>query len=198
MNNEIEDWFIFKGNGEKNENFTLPDPPSWRQFTPEDVNPRLNRGKNFIPPKGSLRLINAALYLRRPLLVTGKPGTGKTSLAYAVAEELGLKLLRWNIGTRTTLKDGLYRYDAIARAQDGKGIESIGEYIQLGPLGSALSPDTLETPTKLNVLLVDEIDKSDIDLPNDLLHVLEEGRFDIPELSERKSWLIKMLQSQLR
>ncbi|WP_247683694.1 MoxR family ATPase [Micromonospora sp. D93] len=126
--------------------------------------------------------------LRRPLLITGQPGTGKSTLAYAVAHELQLgPVLRWPITSRTTLQDGLYRYDAIARLQDsnlakrndeGAGESAgIGRYIQLGPLGTALLP--YERP---RVLLIDEVDKSDVDLPNDLLNVLEEGEFRIPEL----------------
>ncbi|MFM6527076.1 MAG: MoxR family ATPase, partial [Dolichospermum sp.] len=99
-------------------------------------------------------------------------GTGKTSLAYAVAYELGLgEVLHWPITTRTTLKDGLYSYDAIGRLQDAKdkdkdNLAEIGKYINLGSLGTALLPSE-----KPRVLLIDEIDKSDIDLPNDLLHI---------------------------
>jgi MoxR-like ATPase len=137
-------------------------------------------------------LINAALYLRRPLLVTGDPGSGKSTLAHSVAYELGLgRVLHWPIVSRTVLRDGLYQYDAIGRLQDvqfervmnqptayadepGSGI---GRYVQLGPLATALLPSALP-----RVLLVDELDKSDIDLPNDLLNVLEEGEFTIPEL----------------
>ena len=183
MNNETESWFKFRGDGIKRD-FDPPEPPPWRQFASGSDNPRLKRGKNFIPPAGALEVINAAIYLRRPLLVTGKPGTGKTSLAYALAEELGLDLLRWNIGTRSTLKDALYRYDAIARVQDKMDAPiDIGNYMRLGPLGSAFWSQ-LKKP---KVLLVDEIDKSDIDLPNDLLHVLEEGKFEIPELQRIKA-----------
>jgi MoxR-like ATPase len=125
-------------------------------------------------------MVNAALYLRRPLLITGKPGAGKSTLAYAVARELRLgSVLRWNITSRTTLKDGLYHYDALGRLHDYNMNRSrpIGDYIDLGPLGTALLP--AEQP---RVLLIDEIDKADVDLPNDLLNVFEEGYFDIPEL----------------
>ncbi|MFD3538700.1 AAA family ATPase [Streptomyces sp. NPDC058662] len=146
------------------------------------------------PEPEELEAINAALYLRRPLLVTGFPGTGKSTLAHAVAHELKLgRVLRWPVVSRTVLQDGLYRYDALARLQDvqiaasggawggpGEGpgrVPGIGKYIRLGPLGTALLP-----ATRPRVLLVDELDKSDIDLPNDLLNVLEEGEFALPEL----------------
>ncbi|MDF5730196.1 MAG: AAA family ATPase, partial [Rhizonema sp. PD38] len=134
--------------------------------------------------------VNAALYLRRPLLVTGKPGSGKTSLAYAVAYELQLgSVLAWPITTRSILQEGLYRYDAIARLQDVQLADknqnaqpanhhNIGEYIQLGPVGTAFLPSPFP-----RVLLIDEIDKSDINLPNDLLNLFEEGEFEIPELA---------------
>jgi MoxR-like ATPase len=175
----IEPWFKFHGDGQTR-NFEPPSPPPWRQFQRKKAS---DRGSHFIPPPDSLKVINAAIYLRRPLLITGKPGTGKTSLAYAIARELQLDLLRWNISTRSTLQDALYRYDAIARVQDrqdGKKppAEDIGLYMRLGALGTAIWSE----PGKPRVLLVDEIDKSDIDLPNDLLHVLEEGSFEIPEL----------------
>ena len=128
--------------------------------------------------------------------MTGEPGTGKSSLAYAVAAELHLgEVLRWPITSKSTLRDGLYHYDAIGRLQEAnlRDIEArhqhsaaprrpeladIGSYIRLGPLGTALLPSQ-----RPRVLLVDELDKSDIDLPNDLLDVFEEGEFTIQEIA---------------
>jgi MoxR-like ATPase len=103
------DWWIFRGEPPHDGIQRLLDikPPPWRQFTPEA---RAERGARFETSEKELELVNAALYLRRPLLITGKPGVGKTSLTYAVARELKLgTVLRWSITTQTTLKDGLYR-----------------------------------------------------------------------------------------
>ena len=188
-------WRIFQGTRTPHDDpdyitERLPDPPSWRPFGTEAAAEetvatlkKQQRGATFQATDDEIDMINAALYLRRPLLVTGKPGTGKTSLAYAVAYELNLgEVLYWPITTRTTRKDGLYSYDAIARLQDSQlGSEKdIGSYITLGPLGTALLPtDHSKRP---RVLLIDEIDKSDIDLPNDLLHLFEDGEFQIPEI----------------
>ncbi len=207
----MTDWKIFKGNNQPHDEIDrLPEPPNWRKFTGADNEivaeiaqrwPKFlekldqktedrERGKSFrIHSDGHnernsvINMVNAALYLRRPLLVTGKPGTGKTSLAYAVAYELKLgPVLPWYITARSTLKeDGLYRYDAISRLQDvqmGKESKDMGPYIQLGPLGTALLPFP-----RPRVLLIDEIDKSDLNLPNDLLNLLEEGKFEITELA---------------
>jgi MoxR-like ATPase len=178
-------WYIYQGTNEPHEVEKFPEPPPWRNFSKEKQN-KDDRGSCYIPNPQDIELVNAALYLRRPLLVVGKAGVGKTSLAYSVAHELQLgEVLRWSITTRTTLKDGLYQYDAIGRLQDKsleKNNEDISEYLRLGALGTAFANDS----DKPRVLLIDEIDKSDIDLPNDLLHIFEEGEFEIPELVRLK------------
>lgn len=169
---------IFQGKNQAHNNIQfLLDAPPWRTFEQQD----LHIGQTYQSTPEEVELVNAALCLRRPLLVTGQPGTGKSSLAYAVAYELNLgKVLRWSITSRSTLKEGLYDYDAIGRLQEfqltGKQPD-IGRFIRLGPLGTALI-----AREKPRVLLIDEIDKSDFDLPNDLLHIFEQGEFDIPEL----------------
>ncbi|MEO1352274.1 MAG: MoxR family ATPase [Cyanobacteria bacterium J06635_15] len=192
-------WKIFEGTGQPHDGLErLPDPPNWRVFKDEQTRQQ-QKGATFKARPEEIDLVNAALYLRRPLLITGKPGTGKTSLAYAVARELKLgEVLYWPVTTRTTLKDGLYSYDAIGRLQDSQQkerqsndlsetLKDIGKYIRLGPLGTALLP--VENLKRPRILLIDEIDKSDIDLPNDLLHAFEEGRYRIPELERIKEVL---------
>ncbi|ONI70675.1 AAA family ATPase [Actinosynnema sp. ALI-1.44] len=191
------DWRIYRGTGQAAPSpiTALPQPPPWRRFTGEGVATRPNgdsgetarrigsaAGRRHLSTPHEIAMVNAALYLRRPLLVTGRPGTGKSSLAFLIATELGLgPVLRWGITSRTTLVDGLYNYDAIGRVQAAgsrPGREpDIGDFVHLGALGTALLP--YEVP---RVLLVDELDKGDIDLPNDLLSVFEDGEYEIPEL----------------
>jgi MoxR-like ATPase len=198
----MDDWRIYQGVGQPHDGIDrLPEAPPWRRF---DGGPLVapsfhedkaggrrlgirQRAMSYRADERIVDMVNTAIYLRRPLLVTGKPGTGKSTLAYSIAYELDLgPVLHWSITSRSTLKDGLYRYDAIGRLQEASlhqaGGEAatapdIGRYIHLGPLGTALLPQA-----RPRVLLIDELDKSDIDLPNDLLNVFEEGSFTIPEL----------------
>ncbi|GJF33464.1 ATPase AAA [Kitasatospora sp. NE20-6] len=160
----------------------LADPPPWRTF------PRKPLGTQFRPPQGLTDAVNAALHLRRPLLLTGPAGSGKSTVIEQVSAELRLgPVLRWHLTSRSTLADALCRYDALGRLhaqrlQPGAGDapadhDDIAPFLRLGPLGTALLPS--ERP---RALLIDEVDKSDLDLPSDLLDVLERGEYEIPEL----------------
>ncbi|WMC89789.1 AAA family ATPase [Streptomyces rochei] len=165
----------------------LGDPPPWRTF-PRDPKP-----ERFQPPPRLVEAVNAALALRRPLLLTGAPGSGKSSVIKQVSAELRLgDPLRWHITSRSTLVDALYRYDALGRIHAQRlagdsGDDDIAPFLRLGPLGTALLPT--ERP---RALLIDEIDKSDLDLPSDLLDVLEHGEFEIPELSRYREDVIEV------
>lgn len=189
-------WLIYRGTGEPHDGITeLPEAPPWRRFDGDVVEePAVtgtvgsrpgvdDRAEAYLPSDDVVEMVNAALYLRRPLLVTGKPGTGKSTLAYSVARELKLgPVLNWPVTSHSKLQDALYRYDAIGRLQEASlagGVETpdLGRYIRLGPVGTALVPQH-----RPRVLLIDELDKADVDLPNDLLNVFEEGQFDITEL----------------
>jgi MoxR-like ATPase len=199
MTAEIPAWCIFRGDGlppaADEVPAEIPEPPSWRAFgggPPLPVPPavdtefirRLGVPSSVTASEASLEeilTVNAALYLRRPLLITGTPGVGKSTLAYKIARELALgPVLRWPISSRTVFRDGLWEYDAIGRVQAAAAEEGtdIGGFVRLGPLGTALLP--FERP---RVLLIDELDKSDIHLPNDLLAVFEDGDFEIQPLA---------------
>jgi MoxR-like ATPase len=214
-------WMIFgatddKGDANEKQRTAgvLPAAPPWRSFAPKTG----GKPPPYLTTPAIDRAVNAAWYLRRPLLVTGGPGTGKSSLAREVARQLRAeRFLKWPINSKSTLADALYRYDAIGRLRDANlaslqqakgppgapvdgaaapadddGHEDIGSYLSLGPLGTALVPPEDPPPgadppgRAMRVLLIDEIDKSDLDLPNDLLDVLEDGQFTIPELKRIK------------
>jgi MoxR-like ATPase len=211
----VKDWQIFTGDGVPSDRIeNRPDAPSWRRFGARDLKdqdlqdeyPDQDQKLAPLRDEQAIMMVNAALVLRRPLLVSGPPGSGKSTLAKLVARELKLgEVLSWPITTSSRLQDGLYDYDAIGRVHDenndrrqgrnndrGDGENSgdsrgpdrtfdIGNYITLGPLGTALLPRD-----KPRVLLIDEFDKSDLDLPSNLLHAFEEGKFTIRELARQR------------
>nr|WP_238322424.1 MoxR family ATPase [Kordiimonas gwangyangensis] len=126
--------------------------------------------------------VNAAATLRRPLLIKGEPGTGKTVLAQEVADAFGMRLIEWHIKSTTKAQQGLYEYDAVSRLRDSQlgdeKVKDIKNYIKRGKLWEAFESD--ETP----VLLIDEIDKADIEFPNDLLLELDRMEFHVYETGE--------------
>ena len=129
-------------------------------------------------------IVNVAIALARPLLVKGEPGTGKTMLAHAIAESLGKRLIIWNIKSTTEAIDGCYMYDTVQRLNDSRfgsedrDVNNIHDYITLGPLGEAFVSE------EQVVLILDEIDKADIEFPNDLLQELDVMEFYIKETKE--------------
>lgn len=143
---------------------------------------RFEGSSRYVADDGLLADVNAAIVLGRPLLVKGEPGTGKTVLARAVAESLGMPLLTWSIKSTTKAVEGLYTYDVVQRLNDsrfgGGNVAEIRGYIKFGMLGRAF------TAKERTILLIDEIDKADLEFPNDLLRELDEMVFHIPELDE--------------
>ena len=141
--------------------------------------------RSYITDPALEAAVNAAIALERPLLVKGEPGTGKTLLAAAVAESMEHDLIHWPVKSTTRAQDGLYVYDTVQRLYDARfgdagpeGVKDIRRYIKLGPLGRALN-----SPARV-VLLIDEVDKADLEFPNDLLHELDRMRFVVNETSD--------------
>lgn len=143
------------------------------------ANESFNSTQDYVASKELLASVNVAIALKKPLLIKGEPGTGKTMLAQAVANSLGKKLIIWNIKSTTKAQDGLYMYDTIQRLYDGQfgeeGVDDIARYIKLGKLGEAFESE------EQVVLLIDEIDKADLEFPNDLLWELDQMEFYIHE-----------------
>lgn len=139
-------------------------------------------GTTYVASPELLQSVDVAMKLQKPLLIKGEPGTGKTMLAQAVAQALGKKLIIWSIKSTTKAQDGLYMYDTIQRLYDGQfgeeGVDDIARYIHLGKLGEAFASD------EQVVLLIDEIDKADLEFPNDLLWELDRMEFYIHETKE--------------
>ena len=143
---------------------------------------RFSSTDSYVAPPDLTIAVNAAVTLERPLLVKGEPGTGKTELARQVAASLGLPMVEWNIKSTTKAQQGLYEYDAVSRLRDSQlgeaRVHDVGNYIRKGKLWNAF-----EAPGKV-VLLIDEIDKADIEFPNDLLQELDRMEFHVYETGE--------------
>lgn len=146
------------------------------------MNNQFTGSKTYVASEDLMAAVDVAIALEKPLLIKGEPGTGKTMLAEAVSESLGKKLLIWNIKSTTKASDGLYVYDTIQRLYDSQfgeeGVDDIKRYIKLGKLGDAFNDE------EQVVLLIDEIDKADLEFPNDLLWELDKMEFYIPETKE--------------
>ena len=138
--------------------------------------------QEYVVSEELMRAVNIAVALEKPLLIKGEPGTGKTMLAEAISKALDKKLYIWNIKSTTKAQDGLYVYDVVQRLYDsqfgGQGVDDIQKYVKLGKLGEAFSAD------EQVILLIDEIDKADLEFPNDLLWELDKMEFYIPETKE--------------
>jgi MoxR-like ATPase len=138
--------------------------------------------EDYVTSEPLRNAVNVSIALGRPLLIRGEAGTGKTLLAHSIAKGLGKKLITWNVKSTTKAQEGLYVYDTVQRLNDSrfgdKDISDIKQYIKLGKLGQAFI-----APEKV-VLLIDEVDKADIEFPNDLLNELDEMSFYIPETNE--------------
>jgi MoxR-like ATPase len=148
---------------------------------PNDLR-RFSGTASYLTNEALEHAVDCALALERPLLVKGEPGTGKTLLAQAVSEALGLEMIHWPVKSTTRAQDGLYVYDTVQRLYDARfgdgDVKDIRHYIKHGPLGRAFASD------KRVVLLIDEVDKADLEFPNDLLHELDRMRFVVGETGD--------------
>jgi MoxR-like ATPase len=137
---------------------------------------------DYVTSEDLRKAVNVSIALGKPLLIRGEPGTGKTRLAHSIAKGLNKKLIVWNVKSTTKAQDGLYVYDTVQRLNDSrfgdKNVSDIKQYIKLGKLGQAFAA------TEQVVLLIDEVDKADIEFPNDLLNEIDEMSFYIPETNE--------------
>ena len=137
---------------------------------------------NYVATNDLKMAVNAAITLERPLLIKGEPGTGKTVLAHEIAKSLGVPLIEWNVKSTTKAQQGLYEYDAVARLRDSQlgddRVHDIKNYINKGKVWEAFESDIRP------ILLIDEIDKADIEFPNDLLHELDKMSFSVYETGE--------------
>lgn len=159
---------------------TIGEPDSLRRMSNDFL--RFKGTDGYIASGPLVDAVNCALALERPLLLKGEPGTGKTVLARHVAEGLGMPLIQWHIKSTSKAADGLYVYDTVQRLNDsrfgGGNVAEIRNYIKLGPLGRAFGA------AERHVVLVDEVDKADLEFPNDLLRELDEMRFTVIETGE--------------
>ena len=146
------------------------------------MNTRFTGSKDYVASEELMAAVDIAIALEKPLLIKGEPGTGKTMLAEAISQSMGKDLYIWNIKSTTKAQDGLYVYDTIQRLYDSQfgeeGVDDIAHYIKLGKLGEAFKAD------KQVILLIDEIDKADLEFPNDLLWELDKMEFYIHETRE--------------
>jgi MoxR-like ATPase len=194
---------LYRGNGQRQEPFpkdiVVPEDKDIKEFQIKDL---VSNPEPYIPDEGLIKAVNVALYLRRPLLLEGEPGCGKTRLAFAIAYELGYPLKECYIRSTSRAQDLLYTYDALRRLYDMQGSRAEKskalkreKYVSFGKLGEAIRLAEYNIPS---VVLIDEIDKADIDFPNDLLLVLDRLQFEVSEVNNLKFDTLKGEREQRR